>query len=186
MRSNLAKIIKLLYQIKIINNLVKRLNREIKNSIDFAYDRIIKFHILQRKNLKNISYKDKFKNKLEYNIVPIQSVGIYVPANLPSSLLMNAIPAKVSNVKKIILATPKLDPAVMYAAKKLGIKEIYFMGGAQAIASLAYIQNVDKIVGPGNKFVAEAKRQISGKLLEQNLCLLDHLRFVSSLINLLI
>ena len=150
---------------KIINNLVKRLNREIKNSIDFAYDRIIKFHILQRKNLKNISYKDKFKNKLEYNIVPIQSVGIYVPANLPSSLLMNAIPAKVSNVKKIILATPKPDPAVMYAAKKLGIKEIYFMGGAQAIASLAYIQNVDKIVGPGNKFVAEAKRQISGKIV---------------------
>ena len=150
---------------KIINNLVKRLSREIKNSIDFAYDRIIKFHILQRKNLKNISYKDKFKNKLEYNIVPIQSVGIYVPANLPSSLLMNAIPAKVSNVKKIILATPKPDPAVMYAAKKLGIKEIYFMGGAQAIASLAYIQNVDKIVGPGNKFVAEAKRQISGKIV---------------------
>ena len=78
---------------------------------------------------------------------------------------MNAIPAKVSNVKKIILATPKLDPAVMYAAKKVGIKEIYFMGGAQAIASLAYIQNVDKIVGPGNKFVAEAKRQISGKIV---------------------
>jgi histidinol dehydrogenase len=150
---------------KIINNSVKRLSREIKNSIDFAYGRIIKFHILQRKNLKNISYKDKFKNKLEYNIVPIQSVGIYVPANLPSSLLMNAIPAKVSNVKKIILATPKPDPAVMYAAKKLGIKEIYFMGGAQAIASLAYIQNVDKIVGPGNKFVAEAKRQISGKIV---------------------
>ena len=144
---------------------IKKLSKDIKNSIDFAYDRIIKFHILQKKNLKNISYKDKYKNKLEYNIVPIQSVGIYVPANLPSSLLMNAIPAKVSNVKKIILATPKPDPAVMYAAKKLGIKEIYFMGGAQAIASLAYIQNVDKIVGPGNKFVAEAKRQISGKIV---------------------
>ena len=138
---------------------------QIKKSIDFAYDRINKFHILQKKNLKNISYKDKYKNKLEYNIVPIQSVGIYVPANLPSSLLMNAIPAKVSNVKKIVLATPKPDPAVMYAAKKLGIKEIYFMGGAQAIASLAYIQKVDKIVGPGNKFVAEAKRQISGKIV---------------------
>ena len=96
---------------------IKKLSKEIKNSIDFAYDRIIKFHILQKKNLKNISYKDKYKNKLEYNIVPIQSVGIYVPANLPSSLLMNAIPAKVSNVKKIILATPKPDPAVMYAAK---------------------------------------------------------------------
>jgi len=150
---------------KLISNSIKRLNMQIKKSIDFAYDRINKFHILQKKNLKNISYKDKYKNKLEYNIVPIQSVGIYVPANLPSSLLMNAIPAKVSNVKKIVLATPKPDPAVMYAAKKLGIKEIYFMGGAQAIASLAYIQKVDKIVGPGNKFVAEAKRQISGKIV---------------------
>tara|TARA_B100000530_G_scaffold95931_1_gene59243 strand:- start:194 stop:1444 length:1251 start_codon:yes stop_codon:yes gene_type:complete len=150
---------------KIINKSVKNLNREIKSSIDFAYNRIMKFHMLQKKNLKNIYYLDKYKNKLQYNLVPIQTVGIYVPANLPSSLLMNAIPAKVSNVKKIILATPKLDPAVMYAAKKVGIKEIYFMGGAQAIASLAYIQNVDKIVGPGNKFVAEAKRQISGKIV---------------------
>ena len=150
---------------KIINKSVKNLNREIKSSIDFAYNRIMKFHMLQKKNLKNIYYLDKYKNKLQYNLVPIQNVGIYVPANLPSSLLMNAIPAKVSNVKKIILATPKLDPAVMYAAKKVGIKEIYFMGGAQAIASLAYIQNVDKIVGPGNKFVAEAKRQISGKIV---------------------
>ena len=150
---------------KIINRSVKNLNREIKSSIDFAYNRIMKFHMLQKKNLKNIYYLDKYKNKLQYNLVPIQNVGIYVPANLPSSLLMNAIPAKVSNVKKIILATPKLDPAVMYAAKKVGIKEIYFMGGAQAIASLAYIQNVDKIVGPGNKFVAEAKRQISGKIV---------------------
>ena len=150
---------------KIINKSVKNLNREIKSSIDFAYNRIMKFHMLQKKNLKNIYYLDKYKNKLQYNLVPIQTVGIYVPANLPSSLLMNAIPAKVSNVKKIILATPKLDPGVMYAAKKVGIKEIYFMGGAQAIASLAYIQNVDKIVGPGNKFVAEAKRQISGKIV---------------------
>ena len=150
---------------KIINRSVKNLKREIKSSIDFAYNRIMKFHMLQKKNLKNIYYLDKYKNKLQYNLVPIQTVGIYVPANLPSSLLMNAIPAKVSNVKKIILATPKVDPAVMYAAKKVGIKEIYFMGGAQAIASLAYIQNVDKIVGPGNKFVAEAKRQISGKIV---------------------
>ena len=139
---------------KIINKSVKNLNREIKSSIDFAYNRIMKFHMLQKKNLKHIYYLDKYKNKLQYNLVPIQTVGIYVPANLPSSLLMNAIPAKVSNVKKIILATPKLDPAVMYAAKKVGIKEIYFMGGAQAIASLAYIQNVDKIVGPGNKFLS--------------------------------
>ena len=101
--------------------------------------------------------------------MPISSVGIYVPGNLPSTLLMNAIPAKLAKVKKLILATPKIDgnlnPAVLYAAKKVGIKEIYSMGGAQAIASLAYIQKVNKVVGPGNKFVAEAKRQLSGKLI---------------------
>ena len=77
---------------------------------------------------------------------------------------MNAIPAKIAKVKKIILATPKvngkLNPAVLYAAKKIGIKEIYSMGGAQTIASLAYIHKVNKIIGPGNKFVAEAKKQL--------------------------
>ena len=82
---------------------------------------------------------DKFKNKLEYKYVPIQSVGIYVPANLPSTLLMNAIPAKIAGVKRIVLANPKLNgklnPSVLYAARKLGIEEIYSMGGAQAIAS---------------------------------------------------
>ena len=150
---------------KIIIRSANSLNNDVKKSIDFAYKRIMKFHMLQKKNLRDIYYVDQFKNKLQYKIVPIQSIGIYVPAGLPSSLIMNAVPAKVSRVKKIILATPKLDPAIMYAAKKVGIKEIYFMGGAQAIASLAYIHNVDKIVGPGNKFVAEAKRQVSGKIV---------------------
>ena len=150
---------------KIITRSANSLSNDVKKSIDFAYSRVMKFHMLQKKNLRNISYVDQFKNKLQYNIVPIQSVGIYVPSGLPSSLIMNAVPAKVSKVKNIILATPKLDPAIMYAAKKVGIKQIYFMGGAQAIASLAFIQNVDKIVGPGNKFVAEAKRQISGKIV---------------------
>ena len=84
-------------------------------------------------------------------------------------LLMNAIPAKLAKVKKIVLATPKIDgklnSAVLYAAKKVGIKEIYSIGGAQAIGSLAYIQKVNKIVGPGNKFVAEAKKQLSGDVI---------------------
>ena len=79
---------------------------------------------------------------------------------------MNAIPARLSNVKRIVLANPKingkLNPAVLYAAKKLNIKEIYSMGGAQAIASLAYIQNVNKIIGPGNDYVARAKREVFG------------------------
>ena len=86
--------------------------------------------------------------------------------NLPSTLLMNAIPAKIAGVKKIILANPrlnnKLNPAIIYAAKKLGIKEIYSMGGAQAIGSLTYIQKVDKIVGPGNIYVAKAKKEVFG------------------------
>ncbi len=145
---------------KKINKYIKSLNTKIKRAIDFAYNRILNFH--SRQKFKNISYIDKFKNKLEYKYVPIKSVGIYVPSNLPSTLLMNAIPAKLAGVKKIILANPDLNSAVLYAARKIGIKEIYSMGGAQAIASLAYIQNVNKIVGPGNIYVAKAKREVFG------------------------
>ncbi len=153
-----------------INKSIKKLDPKVKKAIDYAYSRILKFHLKQLKEIRNkIVYVDKFKNKLEYRCVPIESVGIYVPGNLPSTLLMNSIPAKLAKVKKIILATPKigekLNPAVLYAAKKVGISEIYLMGGAQAIASMAYIQKVNKIVGPGNKFVAEAKRQLSGKIV---------------------
>ena len=152
-----------------INTAIKKLDPKVKKAIDFAYDRILKFHSKQLINLKNIIYKDKFKNKLEYRNVPIESVGIYVPGNLPSTLLMISIPAKLAKVKRLVLATPKingnLNPAVLYVAKKAGIKEIYSFGGAQAIASLAYIQKVNKILGPGNRFVAEAKRQLSGKVI---------------------
>jgi len=154
---------------KQINKSIKKLDLNVKKAIDYSYLRILKFHLKQTKELKNITYRDNLNNKLEYRCVPIFSVGVYVPGNLPSTLLMNSIPAKLAKVKKIVLATPKIDgnlnPAVLYAAKKVGIKEIYSMGGAQAIASLAYIQKVNKIVGPGNKFVAEAKRQLSGKLI---------------------
>ena len=152
-----------------INIAIKKLDPKIKKAIDFAYDRILKFHSIQLKNLKNIIYKDKYKNKLEYRNVPIESVGIYVPGNLPSTLMMISIPAKLAKVKRLVLATPKingnLNPAVLYVAKKVGIKEIYSFGGAQAIASLAYVQKVNKILGPGNRFVAEAKRQLSGKVI---------------------
>jgi len=148
---------------------IKSLNPSIKKAIDFAYSRILKFHLKQVKEIKNISYIDNLNNKLEYKYVPIESIGIYVPGNLPSTLLMNSIPAKLANVKRIVLATPKingkLNPAILYAAKKVGIKEIYSIGGAQAIASLAFIQKVNKVVGPGNQFVAEAKRILSGKII---------------------
>ena len=147
-----------------VNKAIRALDPKIKKSIDLAYNRIFKFHSLQKP--KDIKYVDNLKNKIEYKHVPLQSVGIYVPANLPSTLLMNAVPAKISGVKRIVLANPKLDgklnPAVLYAAKKVGIKEIYSMGGAQAIASLAYIQKVNKIVGPGNVFVAQAKKEVFG------------------------
>jgi len=145
-------------------NSIKKLDPKVKNAIDFAYNRILKFHKNQK--FKNLRFKDSYNNLLQYKFSPIESVGIYVPSNLPSTLLMNAIPAKLANVKRIVLATPKvngkLNSAVLYAAKKLNIKEIYLMGGAQAIASLAYIQKVNKIVGPGNDYVARAKREVFG------------------------
>ena len=150
---------------KEINKSIKSLNPKIKKAIDFAYSRILKFHSLQKIN--NIKYTDKLNNKIEYRYIPIQSVGIYVPSNLPSTLLMNAILAKkIVGVKRVVLANPrlngKLDPAVMYAAKKCGISEIISAGGSQAIASLAYIQKVNKIVGPGNDYVARAKKEVFG------------------------
>ncbi len=149
---------------KEINEAVINLSPKIKKAIDFAYGRIFKYHLLQKP--KDTVFKDNLNNSLRYKSVPINKVGIYVPANLPSTLLMNAIPAKVAGVKKIILASPrynnKLNPAVMYAARKLGIKEILSIGGAQAIGSLTYIQKVDKIVGPGNIYVAKAKKEVFG------------------------
>ena len=141
------------------------LDPKIKQAIDFAYSRILKFHSLQK--TKNIKYLDNQNNKIEYKYIPIHSVGIYVPSNLPSTLLMNAIPAKkIAKVKRVVLANPrlngKLNPAVMYAAKKCGISEIISAGGSQAIASLAYIQKVNKIIGPGNDYVARAKQEVFG------------------------
>jgi len=147
-----------------INNAIGSLNPKVKKAIDYAYNRVFKYHSLQK--VKNINYKDKLKNTFHYKSVPINKVGVYVPANLPSTLLMTAIPAKIAGVKKIILANPrinnKINPAVIYVAKKLGIKEIYSIGGAQAIGSLTYIQKVDKIVGPGNIYVTEAKKKVFG------------------------
>jgi len=147
-----------------IRKAIRSLDPKIKKAIDFAYKRILKFHSKQK--TKNIKYIDNLNNKLEYKFVPIESVGIYVPANLPSTLLMNVIPAKIAGVKRIVLVNPKingkLNPAVLYVAKKLNINEVYSMGGAQAIASLAYIQKVNKIIGPGNNYVARAKREIFG------------------------
>ena len=154
-----------------INNLIKTLNPVVKKAIDIAYNRIYKFHSLQK--FKNISYKDKFRNKLEYKYLPLESVAIYVPGSkvaYPSSVLMNAIPAIVAGVKRIIMINPgfkgEQNPAVLYAARKCKIKEIFSIGGPSAIAAVTYgtkkIKKVDKIVGPGNSFVATAKKEVFG------------------------
>jgi len=147
-----------------IKKAIRSLNPKIKKAIDYAHNRIFKYHSLQK--VKNINYRDKLKNSFQYKSIPINKIGVYVPANLPSTLLMNVIPAKIAGVKKIVLANPrlnnKLNPAVIYAASKLGIKEIYSIGGAQAIGSLAYIQKVDKIIGPGNIYVTKAKKEVFG------------------------
>ena len=113
---------------------------------------------------------------LGQRVLPLASVGIYVPggrAQYPSSVLMNAIPAHVAGVKRIIMVTPpnkegKIHPNIAFAAKLAGVTDIYKIGGAQAIAALAYgnesIPAVDKIVGPGNIFVAAAKKLVYGKV----------------------
>ena len=157
--------------IKQINKTIKSLDQKVKKAIDDAYKRIYKFHSLQK--FKNISYRDKYNNKIEYKYLPLESVCLYVPgstASYPSTVLMNAIPAICAKVKRIVMVNPafegKQNPSVLYAAKLCGISEIYQIGGPSAIAAVAYgtktIKPVNKIVGPGNQFVAAAKREVSG------------------------
>ena len=156
---------------KMISKSISSLDKKVKKAIDLAYTRIFKFHSLQK--FKNISYTDNLKNRLEYKYIPIESVAIYVPgstASYPSSVLMNAIPAIVAGVKRIVMINPgfkgKQNPAVLYAARKCKIKEIYSIGGPSAIAAVAYgtkkIKKVNKIVGPGNSYVAAAKKEVFG------------------------
>ena len=156
---------------KQINKSISLLDKNVKKAIDLAYKRIYKFHSFQKS--KDIFYTDKFKNKIQYKYLPIDSVAIYVPgssASYPSSVLMSAIPAVVAGVNRIVMLNPALkgkqNPAVLYAAQKCGIKEIFSIGGPSAIAAAAYgtkkIKKVDKIVGPGNAYVAQAKREVNG------------------------
>ncbi len=136
-----------------------------------AANRIELYHKKQMPS--DIDYKDKEGVRLGNLWKSIEKVGIYVPGGLasyPSSVLMNAIPARVAGVKNIVMAVPapegKLNPVVLAAAKIAGVKEIYKIGGAQAIAALATgtktVPSVDKIVGPGNAYVAAAKRHFYG------------------------
>jgi len=156
-----------------IENAYNSSDKELIGYLEEAKDRIEKYHILQRPDDK--IFTDDAGVKLGWKWTSVESVGLYVPGGLasyPSSVLMNAIPAITAGVDRIVMVVPApngiLNPLVLAAAKICGITEIYKIGGAQAIAALAYgtetISPVKKIVGPGNAYVAAAKRQVFGKV----------------------
>ena len=164
---------KIFFSNKEVNKISKKTDKKIRSAIDLAYNRIKKFHSKQK--FSSFKFKDKYKNELSYKYSALDKVGVYVPggtASYPSTVLMNCIPALVAGVKNIFLTTPSLDskinPAVVYAAKKCGVKKIYKLGGAHAIAAFAFgtktVIKVDKIVGPGNEYVALAKKEVFGQV----------------------
>lgn len=149
-----------------------KVDKELINSLKVAMKRIEDFHSMQRQNSWfTIDEKNGIMGQM---VIPMKNVGIYVPggrAVYPSTLLMNAIPAKIAKVENIIISSPvqrsgKIHPCILLTADLLGIHEIYKMGGAQAIAALSYgtetVPKVDKIVGPGNIYVAIAKKLVFG------------------------
>ena len=148
-------------------------NIPLLNAIDLASARIREYH--QRQMPSDELYTDSTGVKLGWRWTPVASAGLYVPggtATLFSSVLMNAIPAKVAGVKRLVVVMPtpdgKTNPAMLAACAIAGVDEVYKVGGAQAIGALAYgtatIKPVDKIAGPGNAYVASAKRQVFGRV----------------------
>jgi histidinol dehydrogenase len=146
---------------------------ELKAALDTAATRIEAFHAAQRP--VDMQMHDDAGVTMGIRWIPLDSVGIYVPggkAAYPSSVLMNAIPARVAGVARIAMCVPTPDgvtnPLVLAAAHRAGVTEVFRVGGAQAVAALAYgtasIAAVDRIVGPGNAYVAEAKRQVFGRV----------------------
>jgi histidinol dehydrogenase len=154
-----------------IDAAVARPAPEVLEALKLARDRIEAHHLRQRPH--DDSYVDALGVELGSRWTAIESVGIYVPggtASYPSSVLMNAVPARIAGVSRLVMVAPapagRLDPLVLAAARLAGVDEIYRVGGAQAIAALAFgtdsIAPVHKIVGPGNAYVAAAKRQVFG------------------------
>lgn len=153
---------------------IKQCDPDFMKAMEQAKENIEFYHRAQKQN--SFLLQKEMNIYLGQRVIPLDSVGIYVPggrAQYPSSVLMNAIPAHVAGVKRIVMVTPPnkqgtIHPNIAFAAKLAGITEIYKVGGAQAIAALAYgtktIQAVDKIVGPGNIFVAAAKKLVFGKV----------------------
>ena len=148
---------------------LKRISRKEKTALTQAAMRIRRFH--ERQLSRSWMFKEADGTRLGQIVSPLERVGIYVPggkAAYPSSVLMNAIPAKVAGVHEIVMVSPNPNPLVLAAAAIAGVDRVIAIGGAQAVAALAYgtrsIPRVDKIVGPGNAYVAEAKRQVFGQV----------------------
>ncbi|MBI4698817.1 MAG: histidinol dehydrogenase [Nitrospirae bacterium] len=155
---------------KEIESSAKKAEKELIKALGLAAKRIRAFHEFQKEESWYFSEKGALLGQI---IRPIERAGVYVPggkASYPSTVLMNIIPAQVAGVKEICLCVPpsggKINPSVAAAIKLLGVKEVYGIGGAQAIAAMAYgtgtIKKVDKIVGPGNIYVAAAKQMVFG------------------------
>ena len=152
---------------------VARVSPEDRAALELAAERIRAYHLRQKP--QDESWTDAAGATLGWRWTPVSAAGLYVPGGLasyPSSVLMNAIPAKVAGVERLVIACPtpdgKVNPLVLLAARIAGVDQVYRIGGAQAIAALAYgtetIQPVDKITGPGNAFVAAAKRRVFGRV----------------------
>ncbi len=150
-----------------------KVDLDVRNALQVAADRIAAYH--ERQMPQDELWEDATGARLGWRWTPVSAAGLYVPGGLasyPSSLLMNAIPAKVAGVGRLAMVVPTPDgvinPAVMAAAQIAGVDEIYRIGGAQAVAALAYgtetVPPVDKITGPGNAFVAAAKRRVFGRV----------------------
>ena len=154
-----------------IEEAVKSVDKKLLDILEEAKENIENFHSNQIRN--SFIINDKKGVVMGQKIMPIEKAGLYVPggtAAYPSSVLMNAIPAKLAGVEEIVMVTPptggSINPNILAAAYIAGVDRIFKLGGAQAVAALAYgtetVPKVDKIVGPGNAFVAEAKRQVFG------------------------
>jgi histidinol dehydrogenase len=142
---------------------------ERSRALRHAFERIRAFH--ERQLQKSWDYAESDATRLGQRVTPLARVGLYVPggkAAYPSTVLMNAVPAKVAGVPELVMASPNPSPMVLAAAALVGVDRIVSVGGAQAVAALAYgtasLPRVDKIVGPGNAYVAEAKRQVFGQV----------------------
>ncbi len=156
---------------KTLKNAYNSLSNESKKSLTLAYKRIFYYHSKQKKT--SYSFKDQLDSKFYIEWKPIENVGLYIPGGLasyPSTVLMTAIPAKIAKVPNIMICVPsqngQTSKLTLAAAYLCGVNVVYNVGGAQAIAALAFgtkiIKKADKVFGPGNQYVAEAKKQLFG------------------------